>query len=87
MGLKKHYHMVYECIPLPKEVGDMAPIYFKVIISRFSIHSLFFLLHLFLEDILVIMFLYISITNFILKSEVKHKIVQEYFYIKNFETF
>lgn len=29
MGLKKHYHMVYECIPLPKEVGDMAPIYFK----------------------------------------------------------
>lgn len=29
MGLKKQYHMVYECIPLPKEVGDMAPIYFK----------------------------------------------------------
>uniref|UniRef100_F7F6Q2 CWF19-like protein 2 n=1 Tax=Ornithorhynchus anatinus TaxID=9258 RepID=F7F6Q2_ORNAN len=26
---KKRYHMVYECIPLPKEVGDMAPIYFK----------------------------------------------------------
>jgi len=23
--------MVVECIPLPKEVGDMAPIYFKVI--------------------------------------------------------
>ncbi|XP_058519945.1 CWF19-like protein 2 isoform X1 [Ochotona princeps] len=29
MSLKKQYHMVYECIPLPKEVGDMAPIYFK----------------------------------------------------------
>ncbi|XP_028627233.1 CWF19-like protein 2 [Grammomys surdaster] len=29
MGLKRHYHMVYECIPLPKEAGDMAPIYFK----------------------------------------------------------
>ncbi|XP_031202284.1 CWF19-like protein 2 [Mastomys coucha] len=29
MGLRKHSHMIYECIPLPKEVGDMAPIYFK----------------------------------------------------------
>ncbi|XP_054020478.1 CWF19-like protein 2 [Dryobates pubescens] len=29
MSVKKRYHMVYECIPLPKEVGDMAPIYFK----------------------------------------------------------
>uniref|UniRef100_M3Y442 CWF19-like protein 2 n=3 Tax=Mustela putorius furo TaxID=9669 RepID=M3Y442_MUSPF len=29
MGMKKHGHMVYECIPLPKEVGEMAPIYFK----------------------------------------------------------
>ncbi|NXW94651.1 C19L2 protein, partial [Alopecoenas beccarii] len=29
MGMKKRYHMVYECVPLPKEVGDMAPIYFK----------------------------------------------------------
>ncbi|NWR07809.1 C19L2 protein, partial [Paradoxornis webbianus] len=29
MSMKKRYHMVYECIPLPKEVGDMAPIYFK----------------------------------------------------------
>ncbi|KAL6082512.1 hypothetical protein STEG23_002761, partial [Scotinomys teguina] len=29
MGMKKQYHMVYECIPLPREVGDMAPIYFK----------------------------------------------------------
>ncbi|KAM6098554.1 CWF19-like protein 2 isoform 2-T2 [Theristicus caerulescens] len=29
MSMKKRYHMVYECIPLPKEVGDVAPIYFK----------------------------------------------------------
>ncbi|XP_051464783.1 CWF19-like protein 2 isoform X2 [Apus apus] len=29
MSMKKRYHMIYECIPLPKEVGDMAPIYFK----------------------------------------------------------
>ncbi|XP_023565217.1 CWF19-like protein 2 isoform X2 [Octodon degus] len=29
MSMKKQYHMVYECIPLPKEVGDMAPVYFK----------------------------------------------------------
>ncbi|XP_078258619.1 CWF19-like protein 2 isoform X2 [Rhinoraja longicauda] len=29
MRLKKRFHMVYECIPLPKELGDMAPIYFK----------------------------------------------------------
>ncbi|XP_044297759.1 CWF19-like protein 2 [Varanus komodoensis] len=29
LSTKKKYHMVYECIPLPKEVGDMAPIYFK----------------------------------------------------------
>ncbi|XP_068936462.1 CWF19-like protein 2 [Petaurus breviceps papuanus] len=29
MSMNKRYHMVYECIPLPKEVGDMAPIYFK----------------------------------------------------------
>uniref|UniRef100_F7DLG3 CWF19-like protein 2 n=1 Tax=Xenopus tropicalis TaxID=8364 RepID=F7DLG3_XENTR len=26
---RKRLHLVYECIPLPKEVGDMAPIYFK----------------------------------------------------------
>ncbi|XP_029458306.1 CWF19-like protein 2 isoform X2 [Rhinatrema bivittatum] len=29
MDMRKRYHMLYECIPLPKEVGDMAPIYFK----------------------------------------------------------
>ncbi|XP_058884500.1 CWF19-like protein 2 isoform X1 [Acipenser ruthenus] len=29
MNPKKRHHMVYECIPLPREVGDMAPIYFK----------------------------------------------------------
>lgn len=30
IGMKKHRHMVYECVPLPREVGEMAPIYFKV---------------------------------------------------------
>ncbi|XP_067307444.1 CWF19-like protein 2 [Pseudorasbora parva] len=29
MNPKRHQHMVYECVPLPKELGDMAPIYFK----------------------------------------------------------
>ncbi|KAF3818011.1 hypothetical protein GH733_014883 [Mirounga leonina] len=33
-GMKKHCHMVYECIPLPKEVGEMAPIYFKKVIME-----------------------------------------------------
>ncbi|OCT57583.1 hypothetical protein XELAEV_180032932mg, partial [Xenopus laevis] len=27
---RKRFHLVYECIPLPKELGDMAPIYFKI---------------------------------------------------------
>lgn len=30
MNPKRHLHMVYECVPMPKELGDMAPIYFKV---------------------------------------------------------
>ncbi|XP_069747349.1 CWF19-like protein 2 isoform X2 [Narcine bancroftii] len=29
MRLKKRLHMVYECIPLPQDLGDVAPIYFK----------------------------------------------------------
>ncbi|CAL9683876.1 unnamed protein product [Knipowitschia caucasica] len=29
MNPRKRHHMVLECIPLPKELGDMAPIYFK----------------------------------------------------------
>lgn len=28
--LKKHPHMYLECVPMPKEVGELAPIYFKV---------------------------------------------------------
>lgn len=41
MSMKKQYHMVYECIPLPKEVGDMAPIYFKVFIDSLYMNSFF----------------------------------------------
>ncbi|XP_045559947.1 CWF19-like protein 2 isoform X1 [Salmo salar] len=29
MNPKRRQHMVLECIPLPRELGDMAPIYFK----------------------------------------------------------
>uniref|UniRef100_A0A4W6BS69 CWF19-like protein 2 n=1 Tax=Lates calcarifer TaxID=8187 RepID=A0A4W6BS69_LATCA len=29
MNPRRRQHMVYECIPLPRELGDMAPIYFK----------------------------------------------------------
>ncbi|XP_033111020.1 CWF19-like protein 2 [Anneissia japonica] len=29
MNLRKQRHMCIECVPVPKEIGDMAPIYFK----------------------------------------------------------
>ncbi|XP_028276162.1 CWF19-like protein 2 [Parambassis ranga] len=29
MNLRRRLHMVLECIPLPRELGDMAPIYYK----------------------------------------------------------
>jgi hypothetical protein len=28
--LKSHPHMYIECVPMPKETGELAPIYFKV---------------------------------------------------------
>eukprot|EP00794_Sanderia_malayensis_P018404 gene18404-20259_t len=31
---KKQHHMFIECIPVPKEIGDMAPIYFKKAIQE-----------------------------------------------------
>lgn len=30
-NLNKFPHMVLNCVPVPKEVGDDAPIYFKVL--------------------------------------------------------
>ncbi len=30
MNPKKQRHMCIECVPVPKETGDLAPIYFKV---------------------------------------------------------
>ena len=30
MHLNKQPHMVLECVPMPREIGDLAPIYFKV---------------------------------------------------------
>jgi hypothetical protein len=30
MYLRKFPHMVMECVPVPRETGDLAPIYFKV---------------------------------------------------------
>ena len=30
MNPKGQRHMAMECVPLPKDIGDMAPIYFKV---------------------------------------------------------
>lgn len=29
-SLKQHPHMYLECVPIPKETGELAPIYFKV---------------------------------------------------------
>jgi len=29
-NLKRLPHMAIECVPLPQELGDLAPIYFKV---------------------------------------------------------
>lgn len=39
MGLRYHPHMYIECVPMEKETGDLAPIYFKVIV----LHTPFFL--------------------------------------------
>jgi hypothetical protein len=30
MYLQKFPHMILECVPMPREMGDLAPIYFKV---------------------------------------------------------
>lgn len=41
---KKHHkfsHMQLECIPLPKEIGESAPIYFKVSVFKMALHFIF----------------------------------------------
>jgi hypothetical protein len=30
MRLQKFPHMMLECVPIPRETGDLAPVYFKV---------------------------------------------------------
>ena len=41
MNLKRLPHLVIECVPLPKHIGDTAPIYFKVIsvFQTFYLHQ------------------------------------------------
>lgn len=34
MGLKYHPHMILECVPVPRESGDMAPMYFQKAIQE-----------------------------------------------------
>ena len=34
MGLKYHPHMLLECVPVPRESGDMAPMYFQKAIQE-----------------------------------------------------
>lgn len=34
MGLRYHPHMYIECVPMEKETGDLAPIYFKKAIQE-----------------------------------------------------
>ena len=33
-GLKRHPHMIIECVPLPRDIGDMAPMYFQKAIDE-----------------------------------------------------
>lgn len=39
MNPRRKLHMVLECIPLPRELGDMAPIYFKVWMTYLRIYK------------------------------------------------
>ena len=69
MNMKKQYHMVYECIPLPKEVGDMAPIYFKVFIIVFTNIFIFCCIMVLKTVIFILIFFsYILINFYIIKK-------------------
>ena len=72
MSMKKQYHMVYECIPLPKEVGDMAPIYFKVFMDSLYRHTYFLLYYGFMNSYLYSdIFSPMYLSNFISYKEMK----------------
>lgn len=69
MSMKKRYHMVYECIPLPKEVGDMAPIYFKVYEKAFSLgHLNIFIINYFWKSFFYIEVLVLKRYFFLMKK-------------------
>lgn len=46
LNVRYNRHMCIECIPMPKEIGEMAPIYFKVInftiLCVINLHSYFY---------------------------------------------
>ena len=39
MSLRHHPHMVLECVPLPKELGETAPMYFQKAIQVTTTYS------------------------------------------------
>ena len=39
MSLRHHPHMVLECVPLPKELGETAPMYFQKAIQVTATYS------------------------------------------------
>ncbi len=40
MSLRHHPHMVLECVPLPKELGETAPMYFQKAIQVTSAYKI-----------------------------------------------
>lgn len=61
LSMKKQYHMVYECIPVPKEVGDMAPIYFKVFTDSLYMCTCILLQCSFMNIVIFILYFFSSV--------------------------